>query len=325
MSNGRNDSKPPIDVVYTWVDDTLPGYREQLLRYARSKHDTNPNRTRDNLQLLRYSLRSLACFAPWVRRIYLLTQRPQVPAWLDRNVARLRLVHHDEIMDASVLPTFNSFAIISHLHLIPELSPRFLYFEDDMSLGAPIQRADLEDDEHRIRVYERFQYTRAAGTARADDSPWNAALARTNSLLDRRFGARRRHTVNHLPLFVDQRIWGDMLDEWPDVLHATRASRFRAPNNFAPEYLYPHYLLATGQGVAEPYRATYRTSLYLPLENNMPLTLALIALAQATKPKFITMNDNFGDRPSTAVVARVRSFLQAYYPIASPFERDSPE
>ena len=44
----------PIDVVYTWVDDTFPGYRDLLDGYAGTSHDLNPNRTRDNLDLLKY-------------------------------------------------------------------------------------------------------------------------------------------------------------------------------------------------------------------------------------------------------------------------------
>ena len=70
----------PIDIVYTWVDDSFPGYLDELNRYTDTAHDTNPNRTRDNLDVIRYSLRSVARHAPWVRRIYLLTCRPQVPA-----------------------------------------------------------------------------------------------------------------------------------------------------------------------------------------------------------------------------------------------------
>ena len=48
-----------IDIVYTWVDDAWPGYQALLGRYASTRHDLNPNRYRDNLELLRYNLRSL--------------------------------------------------------------------------------------------------------------------------------------------------------------------------------------------------------------------------------------------------------------------------
>ena len=73
----------PIDVVYTWVDDQWPGYRELLSQYAEVKRDSDPSRTRDNLETLRFSLRSLQRYAPWVNRVFLLTCRPQVPSWLN--------------------------------------------------------------------------------------------------------------------------------------------------------------------------------------------------------------------------------------------------
>src|SRR5580658_8510601 len=87
-----------LDIVYMWVDDRWPGYAETLARYARSAHDRNPNRTRDNLETLKYSLRSVSHFAPWRGKIFVVTCRPQCPAWLDRRHPDIRLVHHDEFM-----------------------------------------------------------------------------------------------------------------------------------------------------------------------------------------------------------------------------------
>ncbi len=66
----------PIDVVYTWVDDALPGYREALLAHAAGSGDSSPDRTRDNLGLLRYSMRSLERFVPWIRRVVLVKHMP---------------------------------------------------------------------------------------------------------------------------------------------------------------------------------------------------------------------------------------------------------
>src|SRR5262245_45524529 len=114
-----------IDVVYTWVDDTWPGYADLLRQHASNRHDLNPNRTRDNLELLRFSLRSLAAFVPWARRVYLVSCRPQVPAWL--NTDRITVVHHDAFIPREHLPTFNSFAIVSNLHRIPNVARRFVY------------------------------------------------------------------------------------------------------------------------------------------------------------------------------------------------------
>jgi hypothetical protein len=310
----------PIDLVYTWVDDATPGYLDELRRYASNANDLNPNRTRDNLQLLRYSLRSVARFAPWVRRVVLLTRRPQVPDWLEPGT--LELVHHDQIMDAGLLPTFNSFAIISHLHLLPGLSRRFLYLEDDMLFGAPVAQADFVDAQDLIRVFPRLTHTpepqRRTDTA---GSPWDAAVANSNHLLDQRFGLARRRTVNHVPLLVDRGIWDEMLAAWPDAAQATRRSRFRAAGNIAPEYLYPHYLLATGRGIASSLAQSYRRSFYFPLENSVAFASLLIRGVRAWRPQFLTLNDNFGARPHPGVVRRVARFLEDYFPSASRYER----
>ncbi len=105
----------PIDVVYTWVDGSTPGYAELLQQHARRAIDLNPNRFRNNLDILKYSLRSLQTHAPWIRKVYVVTTRPQVPHWLDTSAHGLTLLHHEEVFDLEDLPTFNSFAIVCNL------------------------------------------------------------------------------------------------------------------------------------------------------------------------------------------------------------------
>tara|TARA_R110002050_G_scaffold150757_1_gene277697 strand:- start:234 stop:554 length:321 start_codon:yes stop_codon:yes gene_type:complete len=81
---------------------------------------------------LRYSLRSIMKFAGWVRHIYIVTNG-QVPSWLDVSHPRITVVAHEEIFtDPSDLPTFSSPAIEVHLHRIPGLSNRWIYFNDDV-------------------------------------------------------------------------------------------------------------------------------------------------------------------------------------------------
>src|SRR3954471_21825298 len=117
-----------LPIVYTWVDDSWEGYRGERDLYAAKPDDRDPARSRDNLDLLKYSLRSLATYAPWAGTIYIVTMRPQVPRWLDLSHPRIKIVHHDQFMPAEILPTFNSFSILSHLHAIPDIGNRFVYF-----------------------------------------------------------------------------------------------------------------------------------------------------------------------------------------------------
>jgi Stealth protein CR2, conserved region 2/Stealth protein CR3, conserved region 3/Stealth protein CR4, conserved region 4 len=310
---------PPVDVVYTWVDDAWPGYVDLLRQYASTRHDVNPNRTRDNLQVLKYSLRSLEAFAPWARTVYLVTCRPQIPDWLDRSA--VRVVHHDEFMPANHLPTFNSFAIVANLHRLPDLSPRFVYVEDDRVFGRRVDPIDFFDDRDCVRVYEALRRTRAGDRPDAPDvSPWNLALAYSNGLLDARFGRQRRGQVKFAPLAVDRDRWLEMIEFWPDAFARTSASRFRAARNVAPEHLYPHFLLESGRGVRVPWTTIMRQAMYHPLNNVTLLQRAGFARLRWLAPKFACLNDNFDQRPNASAVGVVRRALERWFPVPSRFE-----
>jgi hypothetical protein len=129
----------PIDAVYTWVDGSDAKFQEQLRRFRKLEGCDNPESIRENRfhdnQELRFSLRSLERYAPWVRKVYLVTDG-QLPHWLDPFHPRLTLVSGKQLFPhAEWLPTFNSHAIEWQLSRIPGLSRRFLYFNDDMFLG----------------------------------------------------------------------------------------------------------------------------------------------------------------------------------------------
>ena len=70
---------------------------------------------------LKYSLRSIEMFAPWIRKIFIVTNG-QIPNWLNLENQRVDVIPHSEIFTRqSDLPTFSSRAIESHLHRIPGL------------------------------------------------------------------------------------------------------------------------------------------------------------------------------------------------------------
>ena len=110
------------------------------------------NRFRDNNEL-RYSMRSIEKYAPWVRKIHVLTNG-QVPNWLNIEHPRIHLVTHADIFpNSSHLPVFSSPAIEAHLHRIPGLSNRFIYFNDDVFLGNPVWPDDFATRANGQKVY----------------------------------------------------------------------------------------------------------------------------------------------------------------------------
>lgn len=118
--------------------------------------DFSPNRFQDNNEL-KYSLRSVQMFAPWIRNVFIVTNG-QVPSWLNTSHPRLRLINHSDIFeDKSHLPTFSSNAIESHLHQIQGLSQKFLYFNDDVFLGRPIYLDDFYSASRGYRFHLAWQ------------------------------------------------------------------------------------------------------------------------------------------------------------------------
>ena len=125
-----------IDFVILWVDGNDPKWKRRRAFFSPEEKDngSTENRFRD-WGLLRYWFRGAECFAPWVNRIFFVTDG-QIPPWLNREHPRLRIVSHEEYIPPQYLPTFNSNVIELWLHRIPELAEQFVLFNDDMYLIA---------------------------------------------------------------------------------------------------------------------------------------------------------------------------------------------
>lgn len=138
----------PIDMVITWVDGSdaawANSFREEAVRMGLApdvaRMPAAPRNGRDDLY---YNLQGLIRHLPWLRTVYLVTQRPQIPVYLDALRAEasfpIRVVHHDMYMPAAALPSFNSNAIELLIHQIPGLSEHFLYANDDTVVLKPLR------------------------------------------------------------------------------------------------------------------------------------------------------------------------------------------
>ena len=128
-----------IDLVYLWVNGNDPKWiakHNALIGLPSEAEENCKGRYADNDEL-KYSLRSVARYAPWLRRIFIVTDG-QTPEWLDTTHPKIQIVDHTDIMPAHCLPCFNSVVIEHHLHRIPGLAERFLYANDDMYFNKPV-------------------------------------------------------------------------------------------------------------------------------------------------------------------------------------------
>ncbi|XP_004520693.1 N-acetylglucosamine-1-phosphotransferase subunits alpha/beta [Ceratitis capitata] len=153
----------PIDVVYTWVNGSDAAFIESIRRYNPSY---DPARFDDKNEL-RYSLRSLEKYAPWIHHVYIITNG-QIPHWLDLSFEKVTVVPHEVLVPKpELLPTFSSSSIETFIHRIPHLSQRFLYLNDDIFLGAPLYPEDLYTKSEGVRIYQAWMVPDCA-----EDCPW---------------------------------------------------------------------------------------------------------------------------------------------------------
>ncbi|MFF2012757.1 stealth family protein [Streptomyces sp. NPDC058195] len=313
----------PIDVVYTWVDDSDPVWAAErdAARSGRpgapapSLHAQAANDARfTSRDELRYSLRSLHQYAPWVRNVYLVTAG-QVPAWLDTDVPGLQVVDHREIFsDPTALPTFNSHAIESQLHRIEGLSEHFLYLNDDVFFGRPLTPGHF----FHANGLSKFFQSKAlvpTGSPDSDDLPVNAAGKNSRALIERSFGTRIAQKMKHTPHALRRSVLADIEREYDEAHRRTQHSRFRSPEDVPiTSSLHHYYGFHTGRATVGSLRYVY-----VDLAADQARRRLNSLLARRDFDTFC-LNDTVVHPDPEAQDRMVRSFLASYFPVPSRYE-----
>lgn len=130
-----------IDFVIAWVDGSDSEWQKQKALYLEDENssagNSGPERYRD-WGILKYWFRAVERYAPWVRKIHFVTCG-QLPEWLNINHPKINFVRHEDYIPQEWLPTFSSHVIELNLFRIKDLSEKFVYFNDDMFINAPVK------------------------------------------------------------------------------------------------------------------------------------------------------------------------------------------
>jgi hypothetical protein len=325
QSTSRTETDPGaegVDVVYTWVDGRDASFQAALRRHASTElgeadlASASLNRYRDHGEL-RFSLRSLLSFAPWVRRIHILTNG-QVPSWLNSLHPRIHLVTHEQVFpESEALPTFNSNAIEMCLHRIPCLSRRFIYFNDDVFLGRPVRESDffLPGGGQIVFLEDTpLAWECSQGSARG------RACAYTEATLTRLWGQPRapRLLPAHTPQPYDRDLLARLETLLVDEFRRTAMHRFRAGDDLVLNALYSYTLLEAPEerGWHEARVLPKFSPQYYMLElENKPLwMMRSYADILRKRPTFFCLNDILGDVPAHhPQLLGLRAFLYLYF------------
>lgn len=320
----RRDDADAVDAVYTWVDGSSETFRKDFAHHT-SEAETDASsarRFRDNNEL-RFSMRSVTRFAPWIRRVHLVTNG-DVPAWLDPHADRLALVRHDDIfIDPRVLPTFNSRAIELCLHRIPNLSRKFIYLNDDCLFGRPIARAAFGDAETDVFCSERLELPKDPDRGALHDR----AYAYTARLVSEALGGRAPAWLSaHVPQIYDRDVLARLVERFAEICHQAVRHRVRAPTDFALRVAYPTFVLGDHDRTEGHHARILEWGSedysFLAVDDRPLLMLRRLFGIWSRRPRFFCLNDDLDAVDHRHPVLRLmRAFLQSMYPLPSPFER----
>ncbi|MFI6445464.1 stealth family protein [Kitasatospora sp. NPDC050543] len=328
----------PVDAVITWVDDTDPAWlgRRARARAARGAgapgQDVEPVEPVEPVELqgdgderfrnrdeLRYCLRSIAMYAPWIRHVYLVTD-DQTPSWLDTDHPAVTVVSHREIFAApDALPVFNSHAIETQLHRIPGLGEHFVYFNDDVFLARPVRPEQFFLGNGASQFVFDSRIIPPGGVEPGDDE-YVASQKTTRQLLERECGRTTTKVLSHVPHALRRSLLAEAAERFGEELGATARSTFRSGTDIAPITLAAYLGYFSGQAIWG-----WIDHRHLDVDRYDSLA-QLPDLLEWRPTDIICLNDGAIEGvPRQEQDRLVTSFLQDYFPVPSPFERpDSP-
>lgn len=245
-----------VDAVITWVDGSDPAHknkRDHYLAKAQAplhNNATNPHRWVCSDEL-NFCLRSIANNAPWVSRIWIVTddQNPVIASLPPELTAKISIVDHKEIFATceDALPTFNSLSIETMLWQIDGLAEHFLYFNDDVFLTAPVTVADFFSAAGPVL---RGKWVNHAHLVQCSKSRDEASLL--NHFNQINAAALIGYTADHVfesahAVHPMQRsVMAELFDTYPEQCMRNAGFRFRCIEQFLPQSLHNHSCLASG-------------------------------------------------------------------------------
>ena len=214
-----------IDFVILWVNGSDPTWFCKMKKAAKAnryhlEQEYFQERFIEHNEL-KYSLRSIEQFAPWVNKIYIITDN-QYPNWINLSHPKLRII------DQSVLfypgyHTFNSNTIQFSLYNIPNLSRRIVLMDDDYMFLNHVLPSDFFDENgktvHHPRILNKmnpFQYIKYSFMnlqCKNNDtsSIFHTGIRRGHQVFYKRFHPKHKYHPPHYHLPIDMNVYLQML------------------------------------------------------------------------------------------------------------------
>jgi hypothetical protein len=314
----------PVDIVYIWVNgndeswQSIKKMHEDLYESKECKafDAASSNRFKDNDEL-KYSLRSVWKNAPFVNHIYIVTM-DQAPEWLLPH-PKISIIDHKEIFsNPDFLPTFNSHAIESNLHRIPDLHDHFLYFNDDVFLGRRVTPFDFFTENGELFVLFEASLS-PSGPPAGNETSYRLAWRNTNALLDHLYGKEERFRLCHAPFALIRSYIEETEGQLPDVFLSNSSHKFRSSKDYnLTNGLLQYDWVYKGKVLKSNLKNKMVT---LRDDDRFIRTANAIAALKKQKPHTFCLQDNMKDNcEKTKQLAK--EFLEKLFPEPAPWEKN---
>lgn len=280
-----SDATEPIDFVITWVDGSDPAHIAKRSRYLDPslRADATEAARFEDAGELRYCVRSILNYAPWVRKIWLVTD-DQFPSSLRHDPSgKLEVVDHRTLLEARHLPTFNSMAITSRLHKIPGLAEQYVLFNDDVMLCKPTKPIDFF---RRGRMLLRRV---AIGISEQEGTIYRAAQINAGRILGIEPSSLFR--VGHVARPFLRSLVEELESRFPEAFDRNASYRFRDPSQFTVSTLAENFAVREGRAVV----ITRRDWVHLTIDECAVLPVlharSKLGIMRRHRPKMACIND----------------------------------
>lgn len=308
-----------IDLIYLWVDGSDAEWLAKKYKFLGKKTDfnieaTTKARTTDNNEL-KYSLRSAEKYAPWIRKIFIVTDEQQ-PKWLNLQNEKVQLVDIREIVPPEALPCYNSVIIEHFFYKIPGLSERFLYANDDMFFNAEVDPDFFFNAEGLpiVRLQRAFMgkfINKSRRFLSIHTNMYRKTIDKAAGLVEGKFGKYYSGTPHHN---IDSYLKSDYREvvevDFREEIMATITHHLRSENDIQ-RIIYLYYALAKERGVLRYVDRSESCRIRL----HMPDFMHFI---DKYNPTLFCLNDTH--KASDRDRGRIKPFLEALFPEKSSFE-----
>jgi hypothetical protein len=150
-----------------------------------------------------------------------------------------------------------------------------------------------------------------------DDEGYLGAAKNNRELLRREFGRTTTHSFFHVPYALRRSILAEIAERFPEEWRATSRSRFRSTADLAVvSSLHHHYAYLTGRAV--PSGISYD---FVDIGDRKDHARLGRLLQNRDRTAFCIGESHDSGMADEEMALAVRSFLTAYFPVRSPYER----